>query len=68
MQRTYARPRTLAGGGLRPDINSALFAVLEERGYGGLAEGVLETVPEKRQIKSGKPALRLVGQYLGNAS
>lgn len=46
--------RTLAGGGLRPDINSALFAVLEERGYGGLAEGVLETVPEKRQIKSGK--------------
>ena len=46
--------KELAGGALSPAVNSALYGVLKERGYGEMAEGVLKNAEGKMPIKSGR--------------
>ncbi len=46
--------RALACGALPPAVSSALYTVLEERGFGEHAEGVLKREDGKKKIKNGK--------------
>ena len=46
--------KALAGGRLSPAVNSALYSVLKERGFGDRAEGVLREKQGKQPIKNGR--------------
>lgn len=46
--------KALAGGALTPAVNSALYFLLKERGYGEQAQGVLKEAEGKKPIKNGR--------------
>ena len=57
--------KMLAGGTLRPEVNSALYAVLESRGHAAEAEGVLKREEEFKHISGGR---RLFSSKTGSVS